>query len=126
MKEELKNIEAFPDYYVSDMGNFYSTRISRKHNPKGNLYKLTLWDKHPSGYLNVGMYNKPGVKNKTYFRAHRLIWETFMGPIPEGMDVDHKNNNKKDNRLENLQLLTRKENTLKWHQIDKPKRNVCR
>ena len=31
MKEELKNIEAFPDYYVSDMGNFYSTRISRKN-----------------------------------------------------------------------------------------------
>ena len=126
MKEELKNIEAFPDYYVSDAGNFYSTRISRKHNPNGKLYKLTLWDKHPSGYLNVGLYNKPGVKNKTYFRAHRLIYETFYGPIPKGMEVDHRNNNKKDNRLENLQLLTSKENTLKWQRIDKPKKNVCR
>ena len=122
MKEELKNIEAFPDYYVSDWGNFYSTRISRKHNPKGNLYKLTLWDKHPSGYLNAGMYNKPGAKNKKYFRAHRLVWQVFMGNIPEGMEVDHKNNNKKDNRLESLQLLTSQENTLKWHRIDKLKK----
>lgn len=125
MKEELKNIELFPDYYVSDMGNFYSTRISRKHNPNGNLYKLTLWDKHPSGYLNVGIYNKAGVENKTYFRAHRLVWETFNGVIPKGMDVDHKDGNKHNNRLENLQLLTRKENILKWHRVDKLKKKCA-
>ena len=122
MIEELKNIEAFPDYYVSDLGNFYSTRISCKHNPKGNLYKLTLWDKHPSGYLNAGLYNKPGAKNKKYFRAHRLVWQVFMGNIPEGMEVDHKNNNKKDNRLSNLQLLTSSENSIKWHRVDKLKK----
>lgn len=119
MIEELKNIENYPDYWVSDLGNFYSTRVSPKHNPKGQMYKLTLWDKHPSGYLNVGIYNKAGIKNKNYFRAHRLVYEVFYGPIPEGMDVDHKNGNKKDNRLQNLQLLTRRENLLKYHRVDK-------
>ena len=121
IKEEIKNIEDFPDYWVSNKGNFYSTRFSAKHNPKCELYKLKPWDKHPSGYLNVGMYNQSGIENKTYFRTHRLVWENFVGPIPEGYVVDHINNDKKDNRLENLQLLTHKENVLKWHRVDKPK-----
>ena len=122
MLENLVNINEYPDYYVSDWGNVYSTRVSKKYNPKGNLYKLTLWDKHPSGYVNAGVYNTPGIKNKKYFRVHRLVWENHMGPIPEGMDVDHKNSVKTDNRLENLQLLTRRENILKYHRIDKLKK----
>ena len=122
MKEELRNIEDYPDYYVSDMGNVYSTRVSRRRNPNGKLYKLSLWDKHPSGYINAGLYNQPGIKNKTYFRLHRLVWQTFNGEITEGMDVDHRNGNKQDNRLSNLQLLTRKQNIIKYHKIDKLKK----
>jgi hypothetical protein len=122
MKEELRNIENYPDYFVGEFGNVYSTRVSPKLNPTGRFYKLKLWDKHPSGYLNVGLYNQPGVKNKTFFRLNRLIWEAFNGAIPDGYVVDHKNNNKKDNRLENLQLLTCSENLLKYHRVDKLKK----
>jgi hypothetical protein len=122
IKEELRNIEEFPDYWVSNKGNFYSTRLSPRTNPNCEFYKLKLWDKHPSGYINVGMYNEPGHKNKTYFRAHRVVWESFKGEIPEGYVVDHINSNKKDNRLENLQLLTWQENILKYHRVDKLKK----
>lgn len=121
MIEELKNIEAFPDYYISNLGNVYSTRVSKKYNPKGNLYKLKLWDKHPTGYVNAGVYNVAGVKNKKYFRVHRLVWENHMGPIPNELVVDHINSIKWDNRLENLQLLTIQQNLLKYHRIDKLK-----
>jgi hypothetical protein len=68
------------------------------------------------------MYNKPGIKNKHYFRVHRLIWEAFNGTIPDGYVVDHINGDKKDNRLENLQLLTWSENLLKYHRVDKLKK----
>jgi len=38
-------------------------------------------------------------------RLHRLLYETFVGDIPEGMIVDHINRNRLDNRLENLRLV---------------------
>lgn len=41
---------------------------------------------------------------------HRFIWEAFNGGIPEGMEIDHINAVRDDNRLENLRLVTHKEN----------------
>jgi hypothetical protein len=42
--------------------------------------------------------------------AHRIIWELFNGPIPEGMVIDHINGDPWDNRLENLRMVTPKAN----------------
>lgn len=42
-------------------------------------------------------------------RLHREMWEAAHGPIPKGYDVHHKNEDKTDNRLENLELLTHSE-----------------
>ena len=41
---------------------------------------------------------------------HRLVWETFNGKIPENLQCNHLNEVKTDNRLENLNLMTPKEN----------------
>lgn len=42
--------------------------------------------------------------------VHRIIWETFYGEIPNGYQIDHINTVRTDNRLENLRLVTCKEN----------------
>lgn len=42
--------------------------------------------------------------------AHRVIWETFKSEIPEGYQIDHINTIRTDNRLENLRVVTCKEN----------------
>lgn len=48
-----------------------------------------------------------GTKN---IRVHNLVWEAFNGGVPEGFEVDHINTIRDDNRLENLRLVTKKEN----------------
>ena len=43
--------------------------------------------------------------------AHRMIWESVHGPIPDGMQINHKNGIKHDNRICNLEVVTPSENT---------------
>jgi len=41
--------------------------------------------------------------------AHRLVYHHFLGPIPEGLTINHQNGKKKDNRPGNLELATHSE-----------------
>ena len=44
---------------------------------------------------------------------HRVVWFHVHGSIPENMDIDHIDNNTKNNSINNLQCLTRKQNICK-------------
>lgn len=59
------------------------------------------------GYMYVKLAD--GSKRKTKY-IHRLVWETFRGPIPQGYEINHIDHDKKNNQLENLELVTRSEN----------------
>ena len=56
-----------------------------------------------NGYIQVMVDGKPVYE-------HRLIWESANGPIPKGMQIDHINRIRDDNRLENLRLVTPQQN----------------
>lgn len=47
---------------------------------------------------------------KKAYRVHRLVWEAFNGQIPEGYEINHLDERPVNNRLENLNLVTHKEN----------------
>lgn len=55
-------------------------------------------------------YNTIHAKLK-YVSVHRMVWETFVGKIPDGYEIDHINTIRDDNRLENLRCVTPKENS---------------
>ncbi len=58
----------------------------------------------------VGSINGAGYRHFTYqhklYLEHRVIWLMFNGPIPRGLQIDHINRDRSDNRLENLRLVT--------------------
>lgn len=54
------------------------------------------------------------------YRLHRLIWIHFYGPIPDGMMIDHKNQDRNDNRLENMRLATTRQNAANMSKLVKP------
>jgi HNH endonuclease len=62
-----------------------------------------------SGSLRTG-YGKFRGKDGGTTSAHRVVWETFVGPIPEGMDLDHLCRNRKCVNPDHLEPVTRREN----------------
>ena len=90
-----KTIPDFPNYECSDTGEF------RRN---GKILKAPL---HPHGYKHIRLY-KDG---KQYcFKAHRVVYETFVNKIPNGLEINHKNGIKNDNSLQNLECCSHSEN----------------
>lgn len=48
---------------------------------------------------------------KVWMYLHRFVWEAVYGKIPDGMQIDHINQDKLDNRLSNLRVVTPAENS---------------
>jgi hypothetical protein len=81
---------------------------------EGELYwkaaRPGCWDvTRPAGSDDNRGYRRVRVDGKKYSN-HRIIWEMFNGAIPEGMQVDHINHDRADNKVENLRLVTRELN----------------
>lgn len=60
--------------------------------------------------MNVGGYVEVKVAEpRTWRLKHRVVWEEANGPIPAGCNVQFRNGNTQDVRLENLFLISRAE-----------------
>lgn len=101
---EWRDIPGFEGIYqVSNMGDIKRIK-GGKGAVAGSLRKLKSNGK---GYMVVIL----NIRNegKTHY-VHRLVMLAFVGECPDGMEVNHKNGVRHDNRLENLEYLTHKQN----------------
>lgn len=64
------------------------------------------------GYLTVNLGTEGVCKNTL---VHRLVAIAFLGPPPPLHEVNHKNGKRSDNRLENLEWVTRSQNVAHSH-----------
>lgn len=87
-------------YQVSESGSI--VRLPSKFRPNARTLKPT---KTANGYLRLCLRG-------CHKFVHQMVFEAFNGQIPDGMDIDHINGVRDDNRLENLRVCNRKENSL--------------
>src|SRR5690349_10851340 len=59
------------------------------------------------GYITPKGYRRIWCINEQRFRMeHVVVWESANGPVPDGFEIHHRNENKIDNRLDNLRLVS--------------------
>jgi len=116
MKETWKDIPGYEGLYqVSDLGRVRSLDRVMNNGVHGYAtYKGRVLKVHENakGYLKADL-SKDG-RRKT-IKVHQLVAMAFLGHKRCGMKliVDHIDNNRKNNRVDNLQLITNRENLSK-------------
>ena len=105
--EIWKDVAGYEGFYqVSNKGNVRS--VARKDSigrKCGGRVRKPMYHRH--GYLQVDMYKNGKVKRKY---IHRLVAESFI-PNPKGfLEINHKDESKSNNRVENLEWCTREHN----------------
>lgn len=96
---EWEQAEGFSRYLISTDGQVYSIDNDKILKPNRNS----------SGYVRVPLYNDENEYKQTL--VHRLVYMAHVGPIPKGMQINHKDENKANNCIGNLELMTNKENS---------------
>lgn len=80
-------------------------KVLRVREQDDELYMLFVTpSKTKAGYMQVGAERGKAIN------VHTLVAAAFIGPKPEGKEVDHIDKNKENNYYKNLRYVTRKEN----------------
>lgn len=89
MDEVWRDVKDFPQYRVSNLGRVYSLKTKKILKP------------HPDkkGYLRVKLWEKKGYT----FKVHRLVAQAFIDNPQNLPQVNHKDENKQNNRVNNLE-----------------------
>ena len=91
-------VEEINKNFRYDNGDLY-WRFYKTGRKMGN----PLRNKNKFGYLRATFNNK-------HYTLHRIVWIIHNGAIPKGLDIDHINRVRDDNRIENIRLVTRSQN----------------
>ena len=98
--EIWKDIEGYEGYQISNMGNVKSLKFGKE-----KILKL-IKDKS-NGYLRVGLYKEGKLKNHY---VHRLVAEAFIENHNNFREINHRDEDKANNCVSNLEWCDRKYN----------------
>lgn len=100
--ELFRQIPDFDKYWIGINGTVLSLQFGKKRELKQRVDK--------DGYHHVTISNN---KVKKSFLVHRLVAQAFLYGFDKSLEVDHVNNRRDDNRAENLQMLSHRDNLKK-------------
>lgn len=103
--EEWRSIPSLPKYEVSSHGRVRAVGRGRGMKP-GRILRQHI---APEGYPKV--FLSEACQNLARW-VHRLVAEAFLGPCPDGMNVNHEDFDKAHNCLPNLSYVTYRDNHL--------------
>lgn len=110
--ETWRPVYGFDDLYeVSDRGHV--RRVGRAHRigagrgGGARIGREIAPQKHQGGYLAVQMWRHGKMHRQL---LHRVVAAAFLGPCPEGKEVNHRDGVKANNQLSNLEYVSRSEN----------------
>lgn len=95
--EKIWKVSRNGKYFISDYGDIINIRTGRALNHR------------PSTIHGYHMVNG-NVSHSRTPSVHRIVYETFVGDIPEGLQINHLDGNKSNNHLSNLEVCTASEN----------------
>lgn len=102
--EEFLPVPGFKNIFeVSDQGRVYRV-VSTYGRPTRKLRKP---ERIKGGYLRVSLQHR---KKRVRILIHRLVAMVFLGDCPDGFEVNHKDGDKENNAVSNLEYVTPKEN----------------
>jgi hypothetical protein len=113
--EEWKQIIEYPNYSISNFGNVRNDKTG----------KILKQDLNTYGYSRVTLY---AVKKKKNLKIHRLVGFAFLNNDNNYKEIDHINNDKLNNKAENLRWVTREfnnRNRKKWGNTTSRYKGVC-
>ncbi len=91
-------------YEISNFGRVKS--LNYNHTGREQILKQKL-NRYNRYNVTLSKDKKPKM-----FQVHRLVWEAFNGKIPSNLQVNHIDENPKNNNLSNLNLMTARENSI--------------
>ena len=109
MTEEWRDIDGYDGIYqVSNLGNVRSV-THFDCNGRNRIAGRTLKPgTKANGYLQIRLSDKSGKSRNHY--VHRLVMSAFVGKCPDCCEVNHIDENKANNNLDNLEYVTHKNN----------------
>lgn len=108
--ERWRPVPGFPGYHVSDHGRVWSDKTRRILRPGTNRH----------GYHHVILSHRG---RTTTHSVHVLVATAFIGPRPPGQEVNHLNGDPTNNRIQNLEYVSHRENALHAIRIGLYRRN---
>lgn len=100
--EIWKDIPGYSNYQLSNLGRVRNIK-------RGTILKVETTKKGNGTYYRVRLASLCKSKD-VHFMLHRLLYEVFVGPIPDGKEIDHIDRNPANNDLSNLRLASRSQN----------------